>query len=128
MPRSRRSTLRSSVTATATGLVGCLGFGGTNETVAVHVDNESSTAHEVTASVTFEGDSLFERTVALDAGESESGSFENPETVGSARVEATLEDGSPTTDPVRVGPGTGIRSITIRIPEREVVEIRAGRT
>jgi hypothetical protein len=128
MPRLRRSVLQSGAVATAIGQAGCLGFGGTNETIDVHFESESSTTNEITASVTLEEELLFEQTVTLEAGESTTRSFSNPDSTGSARVEAMLADGSPTTDSVRVGPGTGIRSLTIRISERKVIEIWAGRT
>lgn len=84
--------------------------------------------HDLTVSITFTEETLFERTVTLDAGESTSGSFENPDTADSAGVRATLDDESPTTDSVRVGPGTGIRSITVTITEEIRVEILAVRT
>lgn len=128
MSRSRRSTLRSGAVATAIGLAGCLGFGGTNEVVDIYFESESSTTHEITASVTFERELLFEQTVRLNPGASEDKSFKNPDTTGSASVEAMLRGRSPTTNSVRVGTGTGIRSITVRVSESEALEIWTGRT
>lgn len=42
MPRSRRWILQTGTVATATGLAGCIGFGGTNETIRAGLQNEDS--------------------------------------------------------------------------------------
>jgi hypothetical protein len=128
MPRSRRCVLQTGAVAAATGLAGCFSFGGTNETIGVDLENEDSITHELAVSIAFDEDSLFERTTTLDTDESTSGSFENPDSAGSASVEARLDEESPTTKSVRVGPGTGIRSVTISISETPEVGIWAGRT
>jgi hypothetical protein len=92
MPRSRRSTLQTGFVATGLGLAGCLGFGGTNETVDVYFENESSTTHEITVSITFEREVLLEETATVEAGESTSRSFTNPETTGAASVETAVAE------------------------------------
>ncbi|MFB6129614.1 MAG: hypothetical protein ABEJ28_02205 [Salinigranum sp.] len=128
MPRSRRSVLQASAAATIPSVVGCLGFGGTNETIDVGLENDDGTAHELAVTIDFEGETIFEHAATLEAGESTGGSFENPKTAGSARVKTTLDDRPPTTESVGVGPATGIRSVNVTITENGDLLVQATRT
>jgi hypothetical protein len=107
---------------------GCLGFGGTNKTVGVAVRNQDSAARKITAQVRFDGEVLLDETTTVDPGETVNTSFENPNSAGEAAVTATSASGPETSKHVRVGPGTGIRSITIRAREGGSLRIVATRT
>lgn len=129
MVLSRRAVLHAGAVATATGLAGCsLGFGGTNQVVDVTFRNDHDASHRLAVTITFDGSTLLDRTVALDPGETASASFDNPDTAGEAQVTVRRSDGSQTSDAVRVGPGTGIRFVTVEVTADGEVRILAART
>jgi len=126
---SRRSALRAGSVAIAAGLAGCaFGFGGTNETVAVALENDDDAQHRLAVTITFDGSTLVDRTATLDAGSAVETAFENPDSAGEATVDAELADGEATTSDVRVGPGTGIRDVTVRVSDGGTLSVVDGRT
>jgi hypothetical protein len=119
--------LRSSVLGLAA-TAGC-GFGGTSDEVGVSLENRADAAHRLSVTVSFEDSTLVDETVTLSPGESTRTTFQNPETAGSARVDAVRDDASArATEDVRVGPGTGIRDIFVEITEDGRLTVFAGRT
>jgi hypothetical protein len=128
---TRRGALRAGAVVAASGLAGCLsnvGFGGTSETVDVELANDDDGPRRLSVTATFDGATLFEESVTLDPGASVAGEFENPETAGEARVVASLEEGASAETDVRVGPGTGIRSVTVRADDGGDLSVHSART
>lgn len=107
---------------------GCLGFGGTNETVGVSITNEDSAARKITVRVSFDGTQLLDTTVTVESGETVNTHFKNPDNAGDARVIAKLAAGAESSKSIRVGPGTGIRYVTVVINQDESLRITAART
>jgi len=125
----RRAILRSAGLFAASSLAGCaFGFGGTNETVGVDVSNQDDASHRLSVTVTFDETALVDVTERLAPGESAATQFENPPSAGPARVEAVLANDRSTSTDVRVGPGTGIRQISVRITPEGTVEAYGART
>ena len=128
---TRRALLRSGTVVAASGVAGCLsevGFGGTNETVGVSLHNDDDEPHDISVAVTFDGETLLEHSASLGPGRSADTGFANPDTAGSARVEAALGSGESTTAEVRVGPGTGIRYVTAAVTADGDLSVYATRT
>jgi hypothetical protein len=125
----RRGVLRSAGLVAASSLAGCaFGFGGTNETVGVDMSNQNDASHRLSVTVTFDDTALVDVTERLAPGESTETQFENPASAGPSRVEAALANGRSTSTDVRVGPGTGIRHISVRITPDGTVEAYGART
>lgn len=109
-------------------VTGCLGFGGTNETVRVGVENKDSAARKLTVTVEFSGETLIDETMTVEPGETADTSLENPDSAGEALVSATAATGAKTSSNIRVGPGTGIRYITVVAQQDGSLRIMATRT
>jgi hypothetical protein len=126
---TRRQTLHAGATALLTATAGCnFGFGGTAEEVPVNVENADSTPHTVTVSVTDAGTRYFDRRVTVPAGETTSGSFDNPESTVEATVSAQVESGPSAARSLQIGAGSGIRYIQIRVDSRGDLAIGGART
>jgi hypothetical protein len=124
---TRRTLLHFGILAAVTGTAGCT-FGGTNEEIPVTLANNSNTTHELAITISFEESTLLDQSETLEPGDSIETTIQNPETAGSAQVTATLPNHNPATNDIRVGPGTGIRTINIEITADNSVSIFAGRT
>jgi len=107
---------------------GCLGFGGTAESVDVGVENRDSTARTITVEIQFEVETLLEDTMTVEPSETATTAFENPDTAGEASVAATAATGVEASRTVRVGPGTGIRGITVVVGQDGSLRVGASRT
>lgn len=109
-------------------LAGCVGLGGTNETVGVTVENQDSATRKITVTVAYDGRTLLEQTMTVGPSERVGAPFENPDTAGEADVTVRSVAGRETSSSVRVGPGTGIRSITVVLSEDGTLSVRGTRT
>lgn len=109
-------------------VAGCIGFGGTNETIGVTVENRDAAAHELTVVVRLDDTALLDRTVTVGPGETADVSFENPTAAGEAAVTVRSARGAETSVGVRAGPGTGLRRITVLVRDGGTLTVRAART
>lgn len=124
---TRRTLLQAGTLAAVTSTAGCT-FGGTNEEIPVTLTNNSDTTHELSVTISFEESTLLDQSETLEPDDSTETTIQNPETAGSAEVTATLSGNDPASNDIRVGPGTGIRTIDIEITEDNSLSIFAGRT
>ena len=128
MSLDRRRALHLSALGLATAAGCTFGFGGTNEAVGVTVENGDDATHEISVTITFDGSVLLAETVTLAPDESSRTTFENPDTAGSATVDADLDGSGRTTEGIRVGPGTGIRDVFVEISDDGGLSVYAGQT
>jgi hypothetical protein len=128
MSLCRRKALQLSGLGIAT-LGGCtFGFGGTSDEIDVTMTNNDETTHRLSVTISFENRVLVDKTVTLSADESSSTTFENPESAGSAVLEAELDTAERTRTEIRVGRGTGIRDVFVEISADGELTAFAGRT